>query len=112
MEVRAGIATQYGAEKFDITLDENDLRRLASEYGFYADPAENGCTTLQAYLLLTLEAERFILVQAPKYGRPVDQVRAQIAENREQFAAALTMVTGLSLDETRKRVMPEAAAHE
>jgi hypothetical protein len=73
-------------------------------------------TTLQAMLLLAGEAERFVLVQAPKYGKPVEDlpdgtpgVRSQIRENRDSFATALSLVTGLTLDETRKRVgLPEA----
>jgi len=107
MQVYQGIGTEYGQDKFGITLDETDLARLASDYGFYATPRENGVTIDQAYRLLTLEAERYVLVQAPKFGRPVEQIMPQLwgpGGNREQFAAILTEVTGLELPECRKRV--------
>jgi hypothetical protein len=103
MEVHQGIATDYGQDKFDVSLDETDLARLANEYGFYGSPSENGLTTLQAWVLLTLEAERFVLVQSPKYGRDMAQVVTQIQANREQFATILVEVTGLELGECRKR---------
>lgn len=105
MEVRQGISTEYAKEKFDVTLDETDLIRLANEYGISADQL----TTTTAYLLLTLEAERFVLVQSPKYGRSVEEVRGQLRTNREQFATALSLATGLSQEEMLKRVLPETA---
>jgi hypothetical protein len=86
-------------------LDETDLSRLASEYGIAQTPEQ--LPTREAYMLLALEAERFVLVQAPKYGRPVESVKAQIRSNREQFASVLAAVTGLSVAECMKRVMPE-----
>jgi hypothetical protein len=113
VQVTQGIGTDYNKEKFAITLDEADLIRLANEYGIAQEMSQ--LTTAQAMLLLTTEAERFVLVQAPKFGRPVEDwtddrgavhpgVRRQIADNREKFATALTFVTGLALEETRKRV--------
>lgn len=77
--------------------------RLANEYGFYATPGENGIDIKSAFVLLTLEAERFVLVQSPKFGRDVAVVRSQLVDNREQFAQVLVGVTGLELEECRKR---------
>jgi len=108
MEVRQGISTDYAKERFDISLDETDLARLAQEYGFYAREQEHGLNTLQVCRLLTLEAERFVLVQAPKYGRDTAVVIEQLRANREQFAAVLVELTGVKLAEMRKRVgLPE-----
>jgi hypothetical protein len=101
MEVHQGIATDYGQDKFDVSLDEADLVRMCNEYGIVPDPPN--LTTLQAWLLLTLEAERFVLVQSPKYGRDMAKVVTQIQANREQFANILVEVTGLELGECRKR---------
>ncbi|SRR5712692_829015 len=101
MEVRQGVSTEYGKQRFDITLDETDLVRLCNEYGVM-DPSN--LTTVQVYLLLTLEAERFCLVQAPKMGQAAASVVKQIRANREQFAGLLAEMTGLELAETRKRV--------
>jgi hypothetical protein len=98
MEVHQGIATDYGQKKFDVTLDETDFDRLSVEYGFTTQ-----ATTLQAWLLLTLEAERFVLVQSPKFGSKAEAVIPQIKENREQFAGILAELTGLDLSECRKR---------
>ncbi len=105
-EARMGISTDYSRERFDVALDETDLQRLATEYGFdYAA----GLTTMQAVRLLTVEAERYALIQAPKFGRPVDAVRAQLLANREEFAVALADVTGLGLAQTRKQLgLPDA----
>lgn len=99
MEVRQGIATEYAKEKFDVTLDEVDLARLGAEYGF--DPASLSLD--QVYLVLTLEANRYVLVQAPKLGRPVEDVRAQLRSNREEFAVLLSTIAGMDIDEARKR---------
>jgi hypothetical protein len=122
MEVRNGIRGEFGSDPFDIILDETDLQRLKYEYGrLLGDPEAMGnleeMPTWVAMLLLTLEAERFVLVQAPKYGRPVEDsvnaagltvpgIRSQIHANREQFATALATATGLTLEETRKVVLP------
>lgn len=100
MEVQQGIANDYGKDKFAITLNEVDLQRICTQYKITQPPGE--LDTVTAMLLLSLEAERFVLVQAPKYGRDVEEVRQQIAANRESFATALTMATALSLEETRK----------
>jgi hypothetical protein len=102
MEIMLGIATDYGQDKFNVSLDETDLMRLACEYGITPDLAQ--LTTTQVTRLLTLECERFVLIQAPKYGRPVDVVKEQLRGNREQFARALVELTGLELAECRKRV--------
>jgi hypothetical protein len=107
MQVYQGIGTEYGHDKFGITLDETDLARLANEFGFYTSPGENGVTTDQAYRLLSIDAERYVLVQAPKFGRKIEDVMAQLwgpGGNREQFATILVEVTGLELSECRKRV--------
>jgi hypothetical protein len=104
MEVRQGISTDYAKDRFDVSLDETDLARLANDYGFYETPREGGLSSIQAWLLLTLEAERYVLVQAPKYGRDMAEVVGQIKANREQFATVLAEVTGLELGECRKRV--------
>jgi hypothetical protein len=105
MQVTQGISNDYAKDKFSITLDETDLIRIANEYGLAQTPEQ--LTTVQVMLLLTTEAERFVLVQAPKYGRDVETVRRQIQENREQFATALTLATGLTLEETRKKIGSE-----
>lgn len=99
MQIRQGIATEYAKEKFDITLDESDLIRMAIEYGF--DP--KGISQDQVYLLMTLEASRYVLVQSPKYGRPLEQAREQLAVNREEFASVLAAATGIEMVEARKR---------
>ena len=108
MHVTQGISTEYSKEKFAILLDETDLIRLMNEYGIEQEPEK--LTTVQAMLLLTTEAERFVLVQAPKYGKPVEDqpdgtkgIRTLLAENREQFVTALTLATGWTLEESRKR---------
>jgi hypothetical protein len=111
MEVRQGISTDYAKEKWDITLDETDLQRLRHEYGqLFGDPdiIKEPVPTWLAMMLLTLEAERFVLVQAPKFGRDVAAVKEQLRANRESFATAMSTATGLTLDETRKVILPEA----
>jgi hypothetical protein len=99
-QARMGISTDYSRERFDCGLGEEDLQRLAAEYGFDASHLTCG----QVMRLLTLEAERFVLVQAPKYGRPMEQVMDQLRANREQFAMALAQVAGQDLELMRKRI--------
>lgn len=104
MEVTQGISTDYAKEKFNVTLDEADLIRLAGEYDL---PEPRKMTTFQACRLLTLEAERFVLIQAPRYGRKADESRDQLwgpGGNREQFAAALADVTGRDFEECRRQL--------
>lgn len=83
---------------------------MAAQYGF-----RDGLTEDQVYTLLTLEAQRYVLVQAPKYGRPLEDqqdghggvipgVKSELLANREQFAATLADITGLEPAEARKRV--------
>lgn len=93
MEVRMGISTDYAKEKFDITLDEADLARLCGEHDI-SDSQANAMTVAQVFLLLSKEAERYVLVQAPKFGRPAEQVQEQLAQNREDFAKILVSVKG------------------
>jgi hypothetical protein len=105
---RMGISTDYSRERFDCGLGEEDLQRLAAEYGFDASHLTCG----QAMHLLTVEAERYVLVQAPKFGRPVEQVVAQLRANREEFAVALVDVTGRELEEMRKMLKLPPAGSE
>lgn len=119
MQVEQGIKNDYNRKSWTILLDETDLARMAGEYGFYAAPGENGLTTDQAMLLLSLEAERYVLVQSPKYRSEKDMnerspdefmvdVANQITANREQFAGVIAEVTGLELEAARRRVgLPE-----
>lgn len=107
VDVSMSIASDYGKERFGIRLGEEDLARLAAEYGI-SQPLEEMPTWL-AYALLANEAERFIIAQSPRFGRTVEEAREQIAANRESMAVTLSIATGLPVDETRKRVMPEAA---
>lgn len=104
MEVRDGIATQYAAEKFDITLDETDLARMGHEYGFEVA----ALTSDQAYLLLTLQAHRYVLVQAPKYGREHAVASQGIHDVLEQMAGVLAGIKGSDLQAERKAVGLEA----
>lgn len=102
MVVTMGIShPDYAREKFSITLDETDLERICVQYGLFK---RDELTTDQAMLLLTTEAERFVLVQAPKYGRDIEVVREQLRQNRECMSTVLTAITALTLDETRKTV--------
>jgi hypothetical protein len=103
MEVRQGISTDYAKERFDISLDETDLARLALEFGIEVYQVRE-LTTLQACKLLTLDAERFVLIQAPKYGRDTAVVREQLRSNREQFAHALATLKGTELETERKHL--------
>lgn len=96
---RMGISTDYSKERFDCGLGEEDLQRLAAEYGFDA----SNLTCGQAMHLLTVEAERYVLIQAPKFGRPADVCMQQLRTNREEFARALADA-GLDRAEARKRL--------
>lgn len=108
MDVRQGISTEYNRDSFSITLEEVDLQRLCAQFDLKRDEL----TAEQAMLLLVTEGERYVLVQAPKYGRPVDDlpgrpgtgVRSQLRANRECMATILTTITALKLEVTRKMV--------
>jgi hypothetical protein len=110
MEIRQGISTDYSRERWDIALDETDLARLALEYKYYGANPDGDLTTMQAARVLSLEADRFVLVQAPKFGRPYDVCSAQLRENREQFAEVMAGITRRDLSEIRKMMgLPDAS---
>lgn len=57
MRVKVGWNTEFGRDKFDIFLDEDDLHRLLHDNGFDPDVALARLTTPEAFEILKREAQ-------------------------------------------------------
>lgn len=83
MEVRVGWNTEMGRTKFDVTVDETDLKRLLLEEGIDADPA--ALTTAEAFKLLEGEARRYSIFASVEYAVvPREQAVPQLEEAKQQ----------------------------
>jgi hypothetical protein len=102
MEVKVGLAAEYGRISFDVGLDESDLARLLAEHKCETKPGE--LAEEHAFLLLWLEAERYKIIQSPKFGEDPAAAGRALSKNREQFAAILADIKGTSADAELKRM--------
>lgn len=64
MEIRVGWATEFGRDKFDVSLDEGDLRRMMGEVGLGDSASVAEVSVITAYKLLSLEARRLAEVES------------------------------------------------
>lgn len=78
MEIRFGWATAYGANKFDVSMDETDLLRLFTEIGLTASQHK-----------LVLENECFVILEttARSYGHMEAMRYADTADARDNYRA-------------------------
>lgn len=84
MEIRFGWATQYGAQKFDVSLDETDLARLLNDAGItpsYIKQVNEG----ECFRILEASARAFGLTEAVRYAT---------AEERPNIAARAAEALG------------------
>lgn len=58
MQVRAGWNTEYGRDKFDVTMEEADLHRVLIEYGIPVEVANTFPATI-VFKIMWVEAEIF-----------------------------------------------------
>lgn len=59
MEIRVGWATEFGRDKFDVSLDETDLRRILGDSEFPdASLAMAEIDSGSAFMILKLHAQR------------------------------------------------------
>jgi hypothetical protein len=63
MEIRHGWATEYGKDKFDVSVDETDLERLCNEYGI-APAFQSQLTSEMVFTLLDTLARYLSLREA------------------------------------------------
>lgn len=113
MEVKVGLAAEYGAKRFDVNLDETDLLRIIKQHGIGQNDSGVGHNLTEiarslpedaVFQLLYLEAERYKLVQAPKFGEPVELAQAALQDNRRQLADLLAVLKGTSAAAEMKRM--------
>lgn len=102
MEVTVGMASEYGRTRFDVGLGEADLDRLLVEHKCEVLPS--ALAEEHAFLLLWLEADRYKVVQSPKFGEDPAAAGRALQENRQQFAAVLADIKGTSADAELKRM--------
>ena len=82
MEVRVGWNTEMGRTKFDVTVDELDLRRILQEGGIADDPAD--LTTAEVFRLLEGEARRYSVFASVEYAvMPKEQAVPQLQAAQE-----------------------------
>lgn len=104
MEVEKGLATDYGQRRFTITLTEADLERLLRQHAPGQQISALDLPEETAYSLLDLEAERYELVQSPKFGEPQESAEARLRANRVQFATQWAAVKGTAVEVEMKRL--------
>ncbi len=79
-----------GRTKFDVTVDEVDLRRLLTEEGIDADPS--ALTVAEAFKLLEGEARRYSVFASVEYAvvakeQAVPQLQAAQAQRTQRIDA-------------------------
>jgi hypothetical protein len=102
VEVKVGLAAEYGRVSFDVGLGEADLARLLVEHQAGTKPS--ALAEEHVFLLLWLEAERYKIIQSPKFGEPADASARALGANRKQFAGVLADIKGTSADAELKRM--------
>lgn len=93
MEVSVGLAAEYGRISFDVGLGEPDLARLLVEHHCEVKP--DALLEEHAFLLLWLEAERYKIIQSPKFGEDPAAAAKELEMNRQQFADVLGDIKAL-----------------
>jgi len=86
MLVKVGFNTEFGRDKFDIGLDETDLARILAEEGI---PPDARLTTVEAFMVLMSEAERFsqhMLAKRTKDEAAAERSRAASADRANILA--------------------------
>ena len=81
MEIRFGWATDYGKQKFDVSVDETDLMRLLNDAGI--PPAHHNLVNEgECFKLLEATARAFALTEAVRYADSMEKpnVAARAAE--------------------------------
>jgi hypothetical protein len=63
MEVRDGWSTQYGSQKYDVTVQEQDLHLIFSEYGIPAEYIEK-LTVSEKWAIMTRYAHMFAVTES------------------------------------------------
>lgn len=103
MEVKVGLAAEYGQRRFDVSLDETDLARLMFQHEIAVQDGGHLPEEV-VFQLLLLEAERYKLIQSPKFGESTESAMAELRANREEFATWLATAKGTTVEDEKKRL--------